>query len=116
MMRYLGMNQQTGGRISEMAHLRQSIRDILLTPLGSRLARREYGSLLSELLDQPQNAATRLQVMAAIYGALHRWEPRLQLTAIDLTMALDGRMVADLTGELVSGKSAALSVSLGSDA
>jgi phage baseplate assembly protein W len=54
--------------------------------------------------------------MAAIYGALHRWEPRLQLTAIDLTTTLDGRMVADLTGELVSGQSAALSVSLGSDA
>lgn len=46
-------------------------------PQGSRIARREYGSLLSELIDQPQNPALRLQVMSAVYVALSRWEPRL---------------------------------------
>ncbi|HFL9519799.1 TPA: baseplate assembly protein, partial [Escherichia coli] len=51
-------------------HLRQSVRDILLTPQGSRIARREYGSLLSALIDQPQNPALRLQVMSAVYVAL----------------------------------------------
>lgn len=41
--------------------------DILLTSQGSRLARREYGSLLSALIDQPQNPALRLQIMSAVY-------------------------------------------------
>lgn len=79
---YIGMSRDTGRAITETDHLRQSVRDILLTPQGSRLARREYGSLLSALIDQPQNPALRLQIMAAVYVALRRWEPRLQLDTI----------------------------------
>ncbi|HCT5197170.1 TPA: hypothetical protein OTZ41_004252, partial [Raoultella ornithinolytica] len=45
------------------------VHDILLTSQGSRLARREYGSLLSALIDQPQNPALRLQIMSAVYVA-----------------------------------------------
>ena len=50
--RYLGMNSQTGLSIAEVEHIRQSVRDILVTPVGSRVMRREYGSLLSALIDQ----------------------------------------------------------------
>lgn len=66
---YLGMNRDTGAAITDTEHIRQSVRDILLMPEGSRIARREYGSLLSVLIDQPQNNVVRLQVMAAAYGA-----------------------------------------------
>ena len=38
--RYLGMNSQTGLSISEIKHIRQSVRDILVTPIGSRVMRR----------------------------------------------------------------------------
>lgn len=71
--RYLGMNSQTGLSISEVEHIRQSVRDILVTPVGSRVMRREYGSLLSALIDQPQTPALRLQIMAACYSAIQRW-------------------------------------------
>lgn len=67
--RYLGMNSQTGLSISEIKHIRQSVRDILVTPIGSRVVRREYGSLLSALIDQPPTPALRLQIMAACYSA-----------------------------------------------
>ncbi|MBM7357398.1 UNVERIFIED_ORG: phage baseplate assembly protein W [Enterobacter sp. JUb101] len=50
--RYLEMNSQTGLSISEADHIMQSVRDILVTPVGSRVMRREYGSLLSALIDQ----------------------------------------------------------------
>lgn len=50
---YIGMSRNDGQVIADTDHLRQSVRDILLTPQGSRLARREYGSLLSALIDQP---------------------------------------------------------------
>ncbi len=67
--RYLGMNSQTGLSISEIKHIRQSVRDILVTPIGSRVMRREYGSLLSALIHQPPTPALRLQIMAACYSA-----------------------------------------------
>ena len=67
---YSGMNNTSGKVITDIDHLRQSVRDILLTPQGSRIARREYGSLLSALIDQPPNPALRLQVMSAVYVAL----------------------------------------------
>lgn len=90
---YIGMSRDTGRAITESDHLRQSVRDILLTPQGSRLARREYGSLLSALIDQPQNPALRLQIMAAVYVALRRWEPRLQLDTITVNSSnMDGAM------------------------
>ncbi len=48
---YTGMSQDNVRAINDTDHLRQSVRDILLTPQWSRIARREYGSLLSELID-----------------------------------------------------------------
>lgn len=48
-MRYLGMNSQSSLSISEVEHIRQSVCDILITPIGSLVMHREYGSLLSTL-------------------------------------------------------------------
>lgn len=95
---YSGMNNTSGKVITDIDHLRQSVRDILLTPQGSRIARREYGSLLSVLIDQPQNPALRLQVMSAVYVALSRWE-RLQRGVASFSLQLaEGR--ADLYTEM----------------
>lgn len=107
------MNQQNGRTITDLDHVRQSVRDILITPIGTRIARREYGSLIPELIDQPQNPALRLQVMAAVYGALCRWEPRIRLTAIQISSATDGSMVVVLTGNRADGGPVNLSVGLG---
>lgn len=112
---YTGMSQGNGRAITDTDHLRQSVRDILLTPQGSRIARREYGSLLSELIDQPQNPALRLQVMSAVYVALSRWEPRLTLDSITISSSFDGSMVVELTGKRNNGAPVSLSVSTGTD-
>lgn len=112
---YIGMNRNDGQVIADTDHLRQSVRDILLTPQGSRLARREYGSLLSALIDQPQNPALRLQIMAAVYVALSRWEPRLTLDSITINSNFDGSMVVELTGHGNNGAPVSLSVSTGAD-
>lgn len=110
---YIGMSQSNGQAIADTDHLRQSVRDILLTPQGSRIARREYGSLLSTLIDQPQNPALRLQIMSAVYMALSRWEPRLRLDSITINNAFDGAMVVELTGQRNDGAPVSLSVSTG---
>ena len=112
---YLGMSQSDGKAITDADHLRQSVRDILLTPQGSRIARREYGSLLSVLIDQPQNLALRLQIMSAVYMPLSRWEPRLTLDSIAISSNFDGSMVVDLTGQRNNGAPVSLSVSTGAD-
>ena len=110
---YIGMNQKDGQSITDTDHLRQSVRDILLAPQGSRIARREYGSLLSALIDQPQNPALSLQVMSAVYVALSRWEPRLTLDSITISSNFDGSMVVELTGQRNNGAPVSLSVSTG---
>ncbi|KUB12469.1 GPW/gp25 family protein [Salmonella enterica] len=112
---YIGMSRNDGQAIADTDHLRQSVRDILLTPQGSRLARREYGSLLSALIDQPQSPALRLQIMSAVYVALNRWEPRLTLDSITISSNFDGSMVVELTGQRNNGAPVSLSISTGAD-
>lgn len=94
-----GMDRVTGRHLSGTDHLRQSIADILTTPVGSRVMRRDYGSLLPELIDQPQNAATTVQLYAATCAALLRWEPRLRLSRVSIQSAGPGQSTVDLEGE-----------------
>ncbi|AUW59433.1 oxidoreductase [Sphingobium sp. SCG-1] len=94
-----GMHRGTGKRLTDEAHIAQSIGDILTTPVGSRVMRREYGSRLPELIDKPMNAATRLLMAAASAGAIRRWEPRVRLSRVQLTSGgADGSMAVLLTG------------------
>jgi len=83
-MMYSGLGRQTGQYINDDAHICQSITDILITPVGSRVMRREYGSLLMTLIDQGDNKSLRLKIMSACYMALLRWEPRINLLQIDV--------------------------------
>lgn len=100
-----GINATTGKRISGINHLRQSIRDILTTPIGSRVMRREYGSRLMELVDAPMNRGTLLQIYAATAEAISRWEPRFRLMQVRAETAEPGRVVLELTGEyLLNGQ------------
>ena len=106
------MNRNTGRRVTGMEHLKQSIADILTTPLGTRLERRTYGSLLSSLIDQPDNGSTRLRCYCAIASALMKWEPRLRVTRVGITSGnKPGQATVDLEGEYL-GEAVSLSTSL----
>ncbi len=96
--RYTGMSRETGRTLTDSEHISQSVRDILITPVGSRVMRREYGSLLSALIDQPQNPAVNGQVMAACYMAILKWEPRIRLSSITFEKTFSGQMFVDITG------------------
>ncbi len=94
-----GMNALTGKPLSGVDHLRQSIADILLTPLGSRVGLREYGSLLFELIDQAMNPAGRMRIYAAVAQALLRWEPRIRITRVALENGAEpGTFILQLEG------------------
>ena len=80
----IGMSRSSGRAISGTDHLRQSVHDIISTLIGTRLCRRDYGSLVPELIDQPMNPATRLRLMNTMASAISRWEPRVQVRQIQI--------------------------------
>lgn len=106
------MNRTNGRRVTGLAHLQQSVADILTTPLGTRLERRTYGSLLPNLIDQPDNGPTRLRCYSAIASALMKWEPRLRVTRVGITTgSKPGQATVDLEGEYL-GQDVSLSTAL----
>lgn len=79
-----GMSRKSGLSIDQTDHILQSVRDILTTPIGSRVMRRDYGSLLPFLIDSPLNAYFLMQMRAAVIHALMRWERRVTPIRIEL--------------------------------
>ncbi|WP_241232791.1 GPW/gp25 family protein [Paracoccus haematequi] len=106
------MSRHTGRMIDGDAHLAQSITDILSTPLGTRVMRRDYGSSLPELIDAPMNGETVVDVFAATAEALDRWEPRFRLSRVQVSAASAGDFELDLEGQF-DGATRALTVRIG---
>ena len=73
-----GMSMATGKGLDGLEHLFQSIRDILTTPVGSRVMRREYGSKLFELVDRPMEPGLDIEIKAAVEDLF-----RVKVTAVN---------------------------------
>lgn len=101
------MDKKTGRREqSELAHIRQSIQDILFTPIGSRIARRDYGSSIFEFLDAPISAVLLLQISSSVVQAIEKWEPRVKVSQAKIHF-LKNKLLLELT-LFVKGKPATL--------
>ena len=72
------MDENTGALIGGEEHLRQSIRRIIMTPIGTHPLQRDFGSLVPYLVDKPMTEETALQMNTAIIEALYRWEERIE--------------------------------------
>jgi len=107
----IGMDRHTGQPISGIQHLRQSVDDILGTPLGSRRLRPEYGSKLRQFVDLPVNEGWKSAVQAEVARALGRWEPRLKLERVRVISVIGGRINLQIVGEYL-GVSDMLEVSV----
>lgn len=94
----IGMDRATGQLISGVDHLKQSIGDILTTPVGSRRMRPEYGSQLRRYVDLPVTEGWKSAVLAEVARALGRWEPRVQLTAVRVVAVSGGQITFRLEG------------------
>ena len=97
----MGMNALNGRSLTGLEHLKQSIADILNTPIGSRVMRRDYGSKLFSLIDAPLNRGTLVDIYAATAEALMKWEARLVVSAVDITSAQLGQITLKITGKYV---------------
>lgn len=93
-----GMSRTSGEYLDDLEHLKQSIVDILTTPIGSRVMRRDYGSNLFYLVDRPINKELLQLIYAAAAEALERWEPRLDLKKVTVEEIKDGRLTLSLSG------------------
>lgn len=101
-----GMSRTTGKALGGFDHLKQSIADILSTPVGTRVHRRDYGSRLPSLVDRPMNQSLVSDMVAATAEALDRWEPRLKVERIQInSVTADGQIDLSLSGYyLVNGQ------------
>jgi phage baseplate assembly protein W len=96
-----GLSATNARLLPEEQHLAQSINDILATPLGSRVMRRDYGSDLPRLIDAPLNGETLVDLFAATAEAIDRWEPRFDLRRVEVADAVAGRLSLTRTGEVL---------------
>ncbi len=97
-----GMDAKTGKALEGIEHLKQSIIDILTTPVNSRIMRRDYGSRLFELVDKPINRDLTLEIYAATAEALGKFEKRFKLEKVKIAEAKEGKMTLVLEGMYLS--------------
>ncbi len=95
------MNRVTGQSLDGIAHLRQSIQDILTTRVGERVMRRAYGSRLPDLVDAPLNRYTMLAIIRESALAIGRWEPRVKIKRVWVDAVEAGRVTLAMEGEYI---------------
>jgi phage baseplate assembly protein W len=106
----IGVDRRTGQPLSGLDHLKQSIEDILTTPLGTRRMRPEYGSNLRRFVDMPVNEGWKSAVQAEVARALGRWEPRIRLERVQVVSVVGGQIGLQLAGQYL-GNAAVVEVS-----
>lgn len=94
------MSRYNGSELTEIEHIKQSLEDIASTPIGSRLMRREYGTLIANLIDQPISEALYLKIYSTLYSAYVRWEDRIDISQINVAELNNGKLVLDIIGFL----------------
>ena len=70
--------------VSGEEDIAQSIRIILGTRPGERVMRPEFGCRAHELLFEPRSAATETRMQRYVHDALKRWEPRIEVLAVNV--------------------------------
>jgi len=65
-------------------NIRESIRIVLSTDKGERIALPDFGAGLMRFLFEPNTTATHARIADAITGALARWETRLAVESVDV--------------------------------
>ena len=94
-----GMGNKNGDYLGDLEHLRQSIVDILTTPIGSRVVCRDYGSALFRLVDQPVNRELFAKIYAAVSDAIDKWEPRFKVEKVTIDSIKEGHINLSLIGK-----------------
>lgn len=92
-----GINRRTGRALDGAGHLGQSIVDVLSTKRGEMTTLRDYGSGVPDLIDQPMNGETLVDLYFETAEALDLWEPRVDLGRVQVVEAKPGWLAIELT-------------------
>jgi phage baseplate assembly protein W len=84
--------------VSGSEDIEQAIRIILSTRPGERVMRPTFGCRASELLFEPSSATTTSLLQGYILDALRMWEPRIEVTRVNVTN--EGGSVGTLMAEI----------------
>jgi len=95
------------GYTKDDANVEQSLHILLLTQMGERVMRPDYGCELHRLIFSPNDNTTSGLAIHYVRQALDRWEPRISVTAITFDRAEDelGTLLVDIGYELRSSSS-----------
>jgi uncharacterized protein len=87
------------GRVAQTSgseKLKENIKHILLTGIGERVMRRDYGGGMRQLVHDPNNDALRAIVQHQIAKSIGQWEPRVQIQDITITQK-NGELYIELS-------------------
>jgi len=94
----MDLNHETGGVVEGWASVVQSMQTILATRINTRQFLRQFGSEVPELIDAPSNEASLMELYVAVAEALAQWEPRFELSDVQLSAGADGQVLLYLSG------------------
>jgi hypothetical protein len=75
--------------------VKSSVRNILMTNSGEKLFKPDFGANLYNLLFELITPATKMLARRQIVEEIQKWEPRVDVTNVDISMTNDAR------GELI---------------
>ena len=75
-----------------LASIEESIKDILLTPLGSRVMLPDYGSRIFELIDRKVDDEFRADLACYVIEAIEKWETRVKIDEVKLISLKDHKL------------------------
>lgn len=85
-----------GHTITEDEHIKQSMLDIALTAKGTRVMRRNYGTILVPKIDAPMNDEYRMMLMSSLMIAFAEFEPRVEVRKINVHIEDAGKPTISL--------------------
>ena len=94
----VGMDRHTGKLVTGIAHLKQSIGDILSTRKGTRRERPEYGSDIPRMVDLPVTRGWISSAQAEAARAIGRWEPRIRVSRVTVASIVDDQVTFRIQG------------------
>lgn len=81
------------------ATIEESIKDILVTPLGSRVMLPEYGSKIFELIDRKMDDGFMADLTIFVVEAIEKWETRVRITQVLAKKISNGKLSITLVFE-----------------
>lgn len=86
------------GRVTQESgpeKLKENLIHILLTGVGERVMRRDYGGGIRQLVHDPNDDALRAVVQHQIAKSIGQWEPRVLLQSVTVTQQ-NGTLITEI--------------------